>query len=138
MARYTSPYNKNTTGHFPQAIWQKVRLSLFNADRGDTDSVLNLIPAEKVVAVKKPRAVRTGGNPGKWLILPIIVDIYWHSLLDMCFGSCCRGWEMRDDTIFGLFLWAMITHLARRMKVVCFASDGYTAMIARAKLQRQA
>ncbi|OBT40704.1 hypothetical protein VE00_08890 [Pseudogymnoascus sp. WSF 3629] len=73
MARYTSPYNKNTTGHFPQAIWQKVRLSLFNADRGDTDSVLNLIPAEKVVAVKKPRAVRTGGNP------------------DMCFGSCCRG-----------------------------------------------
>ncbi|OBT94979.2 hypothetical protein VE01_07447 [Pseudogymnoascus verrucosus] len=73
MARYTSPYNKNTNGHSPQAIWQKVRVSLFNADRGDTDSILNLIPAEKVVAVKKPRSVRTGGNP------------------DMCFGSCCRG-----------------------------------------------
>ncbi|KFY95034.1 hypothetical protein V501_08020 [Pseudogymnoascus sp. VKM F-4519 (FW-2642)] len=67
MARYTtSPYSKNTTGHFPQAIWHKFRaISLFNADRGDTDSLMNLIPAEKAVAVKKPRAVRTGGNPGK-------------------------------------------------------------------------
>ncbi|KFY29944.1 hypothetical protein V493_02189 [Pseudogymnoascus sp. VKM F-4281 (FW-2241)] len=74
MARYTSPYNKNTTGQFPQTLWHKFRASsMFNADRGDTDSVMNLIPAEKVVTVKKPRAVRTGGNP------------------DMCFGSCCRG-----------------------------------------------
>ncbi|KFY09238.1 hypothetical protein V492_05563 [Pseudogymnoascus sp. VKM F-4246] len=75
MARYTnSPYNKNASGHFPQAIWHKFRaISLFNGERGDTDSILNLIPNEKVVEVKKPRAVRTGGNP------------------DMCFGSCCRG-----------------------------------------------
>ncbi|KFY40799.1 hypothetical protein V495_05249 [Pseudogymnoascus sp. VKM F-4514 (FW-929)] len=75
MARYTnSPYNKTTSGHSPQAIWQKFRaISVFNAERGETDSIVNLIRNEKAVAVKKPRAVRTGGNP------------------DMCFGSCCRG-----------------------------------------------
>ncbi|KFY27325.1 hypothetical protein V491_00944 [Pseudogymnoascus sp. VKM F-3775] len=73
MSRYIYPYNESTTRNSPQAIWHKFRASsLFNADHGETDSVMNLIPAEKVVAVEKPR-VRRGGNP------------------DMCFGSCCRG-----------------------------------------------
>ncbi|OBT66233.1 hypothetical protein VE03_04362 [Pseudogymnoascus sp. 23342-1-I1] len=74
MGRYIYPYTKSTSGHSSQTIWHKFRaICLSNAERGDSDSVLNLIPAEKAVTVKKPRAVRTGGNP------------------DMCFGSCCRG-----------------------------------------------
>ncbi|KAL5348334.1 hypothetical protein ACLOAV_006816 [Pseudogymnoascus australis] len=76
MGRYTYPYTTSTSGHghSSQTIWNKFRtMSPFNVDRGDTDSVINLIPTEKVVTVKTPRVLRTGGNP------------------NMCFGSCCRG-----------------------------------------------
>jgi hypothetical protein len=62
MARSSSPYNKNNMGNFPQTIWQRLRF-VINNDRGDTESVLNLIPAEK--SERKPRPIRRGGNPGK-------------------------------------------------------------------------
>ena len=76
MARSSSPYNKTTMGNFPQTIWHRFRsITLLNNDRGDTESLLSLIPTEKA-EIRKPRPVRRGGNPGKELtITDMLVDV---------------------------------------------------------------